>query len=195
MKKWTGIAVLLVLLAPITWAQEEVKTTFKSLDEALLHPDEVVSLTLKHKKLRAWPDAELRQFKNLKHLDLTSNKITALPADLSYLAGLESLTMTNNKLDSLQSSVGDLKSLKELKLGNNEIYHVSPRIGQLTQLTTLELWSNNIRYLPSETGNLKNLKELDLRNIILNDEHQAAIKALFDEPKPTIRLSMSCNCN
>lgn len=178
-----------------SWTQEAVVAKFKSLDEALLHPNDVVELHLIRERLRVWPDSELRQFPNLKHLNLTSNKIDSLPSDLTYLDKLESLNLTNNKLDSLQNSIGDLKSLRELKLGNNEIYHVSPRLGELTELVLLELWSNNIYYLPLELNNLKNLKELDLRNIQLNDDHQDAIRAIFDEPGPSIKMSMSCNCN
>ncbi|MEZ4722013.1 MAG: leucine-rich repeat domain-containing protein [Flavobacteriales bacterium] len=186
---------LSVLLAICAIAQDEVVTKFKSLEEALEHPNDVIELTLKRERIREWPDAELRQFPNLKKLDLTSNKIDSLPSDLTYLQGLESLTLTNNRLDSLQSSIGDLKSLRVLNLGNNEIYHVTPRLGELTELRVLELWSNNIYYLPIELNNLKNLRDLDLRNIQLNDEHQDAIKAIFDEPGPSIKMSMSCNCN
>jgi Leucine-rich repeat (LRR) protein len=99
-----------------------------------------------------------------------------------------------NKLDSLPNSIGDLASLKKLGLGNNEVYHVSPRIGQLKNLQVLEMWSNNVHYLPIEAGEMSNLMELDLRNIQMNQDHQNAIKAIFDSADLQIKFSMSCNC-
>ena len=187
------ISISLMMLGLLAIGQE-VQTEFTDLDAALRSPKQVEVLILKRERLKAWPDDALREFPNLRELNLTSNKIDSLPTDISYLQNLEILIMTNNKLDSLPKSIGQLTNLRLLHLGNNDIYHVSPALADLEYLEEIELWSNNIYYLPEEMSKLKNLKVLDLRNIQLNKDHQADIKSLFDKEKVRMKFSQPCNC-
>ena len=182
------------LLMPEAMAQdEEVKTTFKNLEEALETPDQVQKLVLRRKRLKSWPD-EVLAFPNLKELDLAHNKIDAFPADLSALDQLEVLVLTHNRIDSVPDAIGGITALRELYLGNNEVYHISEELGRLTRLELLELWSNNIYYLPNSAADLVNLKEVDLRGIQLGEGYQDAIKDILP-PGVKVRMSISCNCD
>src|SRR4051812_46486990 len=55
---------------------------FTSLEEALKHPEEVIKLELRKKKLKAFPP-EIFQFTNLQYLDLSKNNITEIPAGIA----------------------------------------------------------------------------------------------------------------
>ena len=64
-------------------------TPITTLEEALKHPEQVVKLVLRKKKLKTFP-AEILQFTNLQYLDLSKNNIRELPADISKLNAIAS---------------------------------------------------------------------------------------------------------
>ena len=56
------------------------------------------------------------EIESLKILDLKSNKIEALPADISKLKNLKTLLLTGNPLKSLPDSIKDMKKLESIVL-------------------------------------------------------------------------------
>jgi Leucine-rich repeat (LRR) protein len=70
----------------------------------------------------------LYKISNLKKLDLSSNNLQAIPADIKQLVNLECLNLAGNQFDSLSSTVnpsqifkalGQIQHLKTLNLSRN----------------------------------------------------------------------------
>lgn len=106
------------------------------------------------------------QFTNLKMLELGSNRIRSVPAEISGLINLEELWLGKNKIASM--ILPPLPALRHLSLQNNRLEQWEPAFFQnLSQLTHLYLGHNNLPDLPAEFALLTNLVEVDLvRNAI-----------------------------
>ena len=142
------------LLLPIVLFAQQGKW-YKSIDGALLHPNEVYQLQLKRKGLKSFPE-ELSQFPNLVKLDLSKNKIHTFPDTLTYLSKLQFLDLSRN----------DIESIPE---------HIS----QLESLAHLDLWDNYIDRLPEQMSELKNLKYLDIRGVAMSyDKYNSYLKMM-----------------
>ena len=106
------------------------------------------------------------QFTNLKMLELGSNRIRSVPAEISALTHLEELWLGKNKISSM--ILPPLPALRHLSLQNNRLEVWEPAFFQnLSQLTHLYLGHNNLPDLPQEFALLTSLVEVDLvRNAI-----------------------------
>jgi len=164
---------------------------YSSIEEALLNPDSVRYLSLKHKKLKTLP-FEIFQFKNLEILDVSKNKLTELPEEIQKLSKLRELSVSNNNLTTFPIQIGNLIALKKIIAYQNNIALLPNTIGNLVNLEMLDLWSNEIEIFPAEIKALKQLKFVDLRGIMLSDEQKQNIKSLL--PNADIQFSMGCNC-
>merc|ERR1719458_499955 len=122
---------------------------------------------------------------SLKHLQLSSNRLTSLGSLVSSLPSLTSLHAANNQINQINDLAG-LQELEDLDLSHNEISHLSQMdatpslrslnlahnsinnirsnaFANLTLLTRLNLRGNSIDQLaPSLLSPLQNLEELDL---------------------------------
>jgi Leucine-rich repeat (LRR) protein len=164
---------------------------YTSIEEALLNPDSVRYLSLKHKKLKKLPP-ELFQFKNLEVLDISKNKLEELPEDIQKLSKLREISVANNNLTTFPVQLGNLLELRKIIAYQNNIALLPTTIGNLTNLELLDLWSNEIESFPPEIKALKKLSFVDLRGIMLSDEQKANFKSLL--PNADIQFSMGCNC-
>jgi Leucine-rich repeat (LRR) protein len=195
----SGILFMLLLLLHEASAQripepEELSRlpVYKSIQAALsVPPDSVYCLSLRGKKLTSVP-SEVYLFKNLLSLDLSRNKIKTLNDSIGLLTNLIELNLGYNKLETLPAAIGNLKHLTVLKLHKNRISRLPPETGNLRELETLELWDNEIDVFPEEMRECRLLRKLDLRGILMSDEKQYAIQALF--PNAKIYFSASCAC-
>lgn len=170
------------------------ETNFKiytSIEEALLNPDSVKYLSLKHNKLRKFPP-EILLFKNIEILDLSKNKLDEIPEDIQKLTRLRELNVSNNNLTTLPVQIGSLTQLRKILAYQNNIALLPTTIGNLVNLELLDLWSNEIESFPQEISALKQLRFVDLRGIMLSDEQKQTIKSLL--PNADIQFSMGCNC-
>ncbi len=165
---------------------------YRSLSEALVHPENVYRLNLSKSKLDSFPD-DIFLLKNLVELDISKNNIEELPDRIGELKNLRILRAGNNHLVHLPESIGQLQNLEVLSLNRNVIVDLPHTIGQLQNLQVLELWDNEIESLPEELGDLNNLKVLELRGIIFTDEEQHHIDSLITK-SAKIHMSPSCNC-
>lgn len=166
-------------------------TGFTSLEEALKHPEQVIKLELRKKKLKAFPP-EIFQFTNLQYLDLSKNNITEIPAGIEALRSLQYFTIARNNLVEFPAEIGELKNLYYLNANQNDLVAITPHIGKLEKLKNFDLWSNDLERFPDELQNLKSLKLLDLRVIMIPDAEQARIQALL--PATKIYFSPYCKC-
>ncbi len=171
-----------------TYGEESVFTDLKA---ALEYKGQVKHLDLSGQKLKKIPK-EVFEFPNLKTLNLSKNKITVLPAELGLLTKLEELDLTNNKVEDLPKEIGKLTRLRVLKFRNNKLYSLPNEIGELGRLETADFNGNPIWRLPEEFRSCTNLKFLDLRNTDIDKGELPYIKLMF--PGSEVFFTNDCNC-
>ncbi|ELA42214.1 uncharacterized protein VICG_00857 [Vittaforma corneae ATCC 50505] len=107
-------------------------------------------------------DSNIKRLLKLEKLDLRSNDIEILPAEIGELENLQCLNLNSNKLETLPAVIWELKNLQELLLSDNNIDTLPPKIVNLKNLQYLDLNNNKLTTLPVEIGSLKNLRVLYL---------------------------------
>jgi Leucine-rich repeat (LRR) protein len=164
-----------------------------SMKEALaLPPDQVIKLVLSKKKLKEFPE-EIRKFTNLQYLDLSKNSIKEVPQWIGELKSLQEIILSRTKIETLPSEFGSLTHLKYFIMNRSALQSLPTQIGYLTELESMDLWDDNLSSFPPELKKLKdNLKILDLRDVLVPDQVQAALKSYL--PNTTIYFSPTCPC-
>lgn len=195
------ILLLILLSARFTFIAQEVlldslalatHEEFTSLDSALKHPNNVVKLVLRKKKLKTFP-LQVLNFKNLQYLDLSKNSIKELPDSIVVLKNLQYLIVSKTSLESLPNTIGGLKNLKYLNVNQNEIGRLPYNFGDMENLEYADLWSNNLEFFPETLKKLSKLKSMDLRNILIPQIYQDNIQSML--PKTIIYFSPACKCS
>ena len=105
---------------------------------------------------------EFKNFKYLKYLDLSYNKIKIIPYNIKHLSNLEKLNLNYNNIKYISKNIKYLINLKFIFLNNNEIKIIPKEIKYLINLNILFLKNNFIEIIPNEIKYLINLTELDL---------------------------------
>jgi hypothetical protein len=129
-----------------------------------LHPSTVTlweqNLTVDDARLLFYLLCETEQ--NVLSLDLSKNRLAALPREISLLQSVTWLSLSSNNLRSIPASIGELTALKKLVLSGNMVSLLPPTFGRLNSLKELDLSSNRLLSLPLEIGMLSALVELNL---------------------------------
>lgn len=81
---------------------------------------------------------------------------------MSFLNNVFALDLSKNRLHALPVGFETLENLQTLNISSNQIISLSPALSRLHQLHTLHAESNIIEYIPSSFSVLENLKVLDL---------------------------------
>jgi ATP-dependent DNA helicase PIF1 len=126
-------------------------------------PVKLEVLDLSRNKLYAVPNY-LYLLQNLKELILKHNQFESFPHKIEMLTKLEILDLSDNKIMNLPTEIRQLNNLKELNLSRNQLTNLPSEIGLLQNLTSLNLSNNQLTNLPSEIGLLQNLTSLNLSN-------------------------------
>ena len=130
---------------------------------SLLELSHLTQLNLSHNKLS---DGQLtllaNHLPNLEIVDISLNRLTAVPDSIGQLTQLTSLDLSDNRLATVPDSIGLLTQLTSLDLSGNRLTTVPDSIGQLTQLTSLDLSDNRLTAVPDSIGQLTQLTSLDL---------------------------------
>eukprot|EP00088_Acartia_fossae_P015157 TRINITY_DN18259_c0_g2_i1.p1 TRINITY_DN18259_c0_g2~~TRINITY_DN18259_c0_g2_i1.p1 ORF type:complete len:241 (+),score=51.51 TRINITY_DN18259_c0_g2_i1:41-763(+) len=96
-------------------------------------------------------------------LNFTDKGLEKFPPELGQVAGsLRNLDLSNNKLTALPQTLGSYKILKSLNVSRNRIVEIPQQIENLIKLEILNLSFNCIQKIPHGFSKLKNLKEIDL---------------------------------
>ncbi|MFL6273920.1 MAG: COR domain-containing protein [Blastocatellia bacterium] len=130
------------------------------LIEQISRLEQLKVLDLTNNKLTALPDW-LSNLTNLTTLDLSNNELTALPDWLANLTNLTVLYLTGNKLTALPDWLANLTNLTDLDL-SFVLTALPDWLANLTNLTALYLGGNKLTALPDWLANLTNLTALDL---------------------------------
>lgn len=94
------------------------------------------------------PSSFADAFARLRYIDLSRNRLVALPPEIGRLAALESLRLHDNQLVRLPPELGNLQLLRQLSLGANRLRELPPETARLTRLCYLDLHGNQLRELP-----------------------------------------------
>ncbi|XP_029457978.1 malignant fibrous histiocytoma-amplified sequence 1 isoform X2 [Rhinatrema bivittatum] len=133
-----------------------------SLPAASALPCRLAELDLSHNRLQALPEAlaPLRGLRRLRRLCLGHNRLQALPGQLGALRLLEELELSFNRLRCLPDCLGLLRQLRALDLDHNKLLAFPRPLLQLPALEELDLSGNRLGALPDEIGALRGLKLL-----------------------------------
>ncbi|KAJ8658287.1 hypothetical protein O0I10_005970 [Lichtheimia ornata] len=92
----------------------------------------------------------IQHLTHLTKLELQSNRLTTLPAELWRLSGLEELNVGKNRITFIPPDIARLSQLRELYLYDNLIETLPSQVGDLKQLQILDVTANKLSYLPAE---------------------------------------------
>lgn len=164
---------------------------FDGIEEAMsVHPDSVYRLDLSKQKLTQVPK-EIQNFKNLRELNLSKNKLESLPGFFLF-KDLRILNLTKNKFTKYPEVINKNTGIRNLFLGKNSIDYIPESIGNLQNLIVLDLWYNPISDLPEAMESLRNLRSLDLSGLNFDDDFQRKWNAKLHWVK--IEFESACDC-
>ncbi|KAM3966475.1 leucine-rich repeat-containing protein 57 [Aphomia sociella] len=133
------------------------------------------NLDLSKNKITLLPE-EISNFKHLKQLNLDTNKLEVLPNSLTNLIKLEILNISNNQISSLPQKLSNLNNLKQVYLNNNKFNKFPKQLLGLNNLEVLELSNNKITEIPEGMSEFYamelNLSQNEI-SVISEDIHQA----------------------
>lgn len=121
----------------------------------------LVSLDISNNRLEAIPDA-IAGLELLQELQLSSNLLVSLPDSIGLLVNMKILDVSNNKLKALPDSISHCRSLLELNASYNELTYLPTNIGyELLNLQKLWIYLNKLRSLPTSICEMRSLRLLD----------------------------------
>ena len=98
-------------------------------------------------------------------LDLSFNKLTALPDDIAGLDQLATLNVRNNHISQLPSTLYHLKNLEEVVLSMNRFSAVPPVLYSMPRIVSIVITDNQIADIDATSlRKLPKLNCLDLTN-------------------------------
>jgi len=100
----------------------------------------------------------------LKILNVSHNRITAIPSEIGLLSKLQSLDLSCNELTNLPSTLGDLLLLGSLNIRRNQIVALPDELSKLKNLMKLDFSCNQVSAIPPAFRLISSLIELDLTN-------------------------------
>ena len=110
------------------------------------------------------------EFEPLKSLDMSFNKITMIPSDISNLIDCISIKFRDNLIEEIPSSFYEgCVNIKHLDFSSNKISNLNERINNLIYLKDLLLSNNKLQSIPNELITCRSIVTLDLdHNKIMN---------------------------
>jgi internalin A len=124
-------------------------------------------IDLSRNKLTAVPDS-LRQCTKLINLTLKNNLISAIPNWIGELANLQVVDIGYNKLTAIPENFVELPALRLLSLSGLGLTSIPDWIGHIQSLTSLFLASNSITAIPESITQCTSLQTLYLAGNLIN---------------------------
>lgn len=132
---------------PVVFSRSVMKDT---LEELVLHGN----------YLTRFPIEVARWCHELRHLDISENKLRLLPLEIGRLQNLEVLYLSQNELEVLPDELMTLSRLQDLKCNHNRLRNLPLGIGSLAQLTHMDVSFNQLETLPTSMMALSALASL-----------------------------------
>ncbi|KAI9148566.1 hypothetical protein H9P43_010164 [Blastocladiella emersonii ATCC 22665] len=140
------------------------------------------------------PDGVFRDWSHLTVLDLSSNKLSSLPASLARLVNLQELVVRENRLQELPVELCALDKLVVLDVSINELQRLDHWIHELKLLEILDARTNQLIALPPELGLLSHLHTLLLDNNPLEAPYRDLAFPLQVKTSPSAACPNPANC-
>lgn len=198
-----------LLLATLMWvntlgaqtANESSNGTFTSLNEALLNPPQVYTLTLVHQQLNT-DTLDLSVFVNLQQLnlsndslfrlpkglenlqkltvlDISANNFTLLPEQLALIPNLQELYLNNEKYLDLEQSfnvINKITHLKRLHLDSIPNFKLPKQLAVNDSIEYLSMRYDGLHYIPAQLRRFRHLKSLDLEGNAIESVSSSILK-------------------
>lgn len=118
------------------------------------------TLNISRNRLIALP----RQIQKLKHLSALYADYNRLTSNTTwyYLPKLKKLSLISNQLEILPPEIGQYSSLISVNVAGNKITQVAPETARLQQLRQIILYGNQLTAIPDCVFELQQLEELDV---------------------------------
>lgn len=176
------------------YEQNDDGTVYKSLDEALAHPEKVYRLKLVNKRRMDSLPEKIFMLKNLRELTVKGCKLNVLNQHISQLDKLIYLNVSCNHLVRLPQTIGDMTQLKGLVISRNKIYELPETMGKMKSLEIIDAWDNPLYVLPESISQLaESLKIFDIRQVAVREEELEKMEKLL--PQTNILTTSYCDCS
>ncbi|XP_030642179.1 leucine-rich repeat and calponin homology domain-containing protein 1 [Chanos chanos] len=182
----------------------------RGLERALEEAANSGFLNLSARKLKEFPrTASNYDLTDTVEADLSKNRLTDVPSEISHFVSLETLNLYHNCIRSIPDTIISLQSLtclnisrnqlavlpacvcslplRVLNASNNKLNTLPDQVAHLTSLMELDVSCNEITALPRHIGRLKALRELNVRRNLLC----VLPEDLAD--LPLVKFDFSCN--
>lgn len=127
----------------------------------------LVDLNLARNLIEELPSSLFSSLRNLRKINLSSNKLSTLPNNLRECRLLETIHIANNELQVVPAALAMLPRLMELELGYNKLYRFPEVLpSDFPSLKSLSLVGNLLTKPPRR---LKSLERLDIRHNLLEN--------------------------
>lgn len=143
----------------IDLSKNALETVPKGLEAAC---PAMTELNLSFNKLTALPRF-LCLATRLTFLDLRNNQLSDLPGEMSVLSNIREVNLSFNRFSRIPEVVTGWESLEILFASDNKIEELDmTRLQKLKQIAVLDLRNNSILQVPPELGNMRQLRNLQL---------------------------------
>ena len=202
LRRAIAAAVLVLLTAP-SWGQarrDVVQGTpqdlvwYEDVESAIAaqsQGERVLALDLSRQRLRALPE-RLQELDDLTYLLLNKNRLQSLPSWLANMGSVEALVADHNRFNEFPSVLLEMPQIAQLSLGENYLRGIPLDIDKMKGLQILSLWGNVLASFPASLGDLSRLTILDLLHNEMTMDEQSFLKELL--PNVEINMSEPCNC-
>lgn len=169
------------------------RSKLESINSAIRFPQQYLrTLDLSYNEINALQNYQFQNYTNLKHMNLSHNKIDDLPRNVFVNLSLEKLCLSHNLLHAIPFQVfAPMEHLETLDLSNNFIVTILDHFFKFNKyIEVLLLNDNRIAKLTSNAlADLSDLKWLDLSNNSLT----SISKGLFDSLNKLEYLNLANN--
>ena len=121
-------------------------------------------LNLSYNKIsEGLPGTILEKGIHLQYLNLSSNQLSNIPAEISKLTNLREICLSFNKFRSIPTSLQECEKLETLLINDNQIQEINVEgLRKLNFLAVIDLSNNDIQHVPPELGTLTQIRSLQL---------------------------------